>query len=187
MQTWNDETAIWYAEKYGNYPTNRLAVEALQVPANACVVDIGWGTGSALRHLASKAPGAKLIGIDPVPKMLEIARAETQNDTGGARIQFLSGSAARLPVADEIADLVLAFDSYDHWQDKEAGLSEVRRILQPTGTFVVVKDGGLPGGTKAKTAFTTALSNAGFLISAEKQITEKDVSFTMWVCRAKDE
>ena len=186
MNKWDNKTAEWYAQKYGDYPTNYLAVDMLDLHFDSVVVDVGCGTGSALRHAAIKVTEGSLIGIDPVPRMLEIAREQTENHPAFALITFLEGSAASLPVENAIADFVFAFDSFDHWGDKKRGLSEVHRILRPKGSFVVVKDGGIPGGKNAKKAFSSALEEAGFIIAQESQVTENQVSFTLWKSSLKD-
>ena len=58
------------------------------------------------------------------------------------------------------AEVAVAFDSYDHWQNQAHGLKEVRRVLKSKGLFVVVKDGGLPNGADAKKEFLAGLSDA---------------------------
>ena len=85
--------------------------------------------------------------------MVEIARE---------RIVYYQASAEKLPIKDACSDVVLAFDSYDHWQDQAQGLKEVRRVLKPDGLFVVVKDGGLPNITNAKKEFLSGLLDAGY-------------------------
>ena len=82
-----------------------------------------------------------------------------------------------------MADLVFAFDSFDHWQDKARGLAEVRRILQPGGRLVVVKDGAVPGGSRARKVFRDALALAGFTECSKQDISADGVSFTLWICR----
>ena len=91
MSEWNAETAQWYADKYGEYATNHLAVEALDVAPDAVIVDVGCGTGSALRKVAARAPRGELVGVDPVPRMLEIARERAADHPEGHRIEFLQG------------------------------------------------------------------------------------------------
>lgn len=78
MSEWNSETAEWYAEKFGDYATNRLAVNELVLKDRARIVDIGCGTGEALRHAAFKISDGTLIGIDPVRRMIEIAYEWTE-------------------------------------------------------------------------------------------------------------
>lgn len=88
MTEWNSETAEWYAKNYGEYPTNRIAIDALALEADSAIVDVGCGTGSALRHAASWVPKGDLIGIDPVPRMVELARASTAECNLENRIQY---------------------------------------------------------------------------------------------------
>jgi len=185
MSKWDTETAEWYAEKYGEYATNKLGIGTLKLEVDSTVIDIGCGTGCALRHASMQVSNGTLIGIDPIPRMIEIARKQTARHSAGDRITYLEGSAENLPVESASADIALAFDSYDHWQDQVKGLKEVRRVLKSNGRFVVVKDGGLPNGTDSQKEFVAALINAGFKIIEEKNIEENDVTLTQWVCAVR--
>jgi ubiquinone/menaquinone biosynthesis C-methylase UbiE len=187
MSEWNSETAEWYADKYGEYATNRLAVDELYLPNNAIVVDIGCGTGAALRHASSKFDKGSLIGIDPVPRMIEIAREKTSSHSHASRIEFREGSAENVPVEDELADIVFAFDTLDHWQDVGQGLKEVHRILRPGGKLVIVKDGDVPGATKARKGLPDILKQAGFLVLDQRELSGEAVRFTLWICNKPDE
>ncbi len=183
MSEWTTETADWYAANYGEYPTNQRVIELLEIAEDAVVVDVGCGTGSALRHASEKVTRGRLIGVDPVPRMVEIARERLLGHPAAARIELLEAPAHVLPLAEGSADLVLALDSYDHWgAEQAAGLREVRRILRPEGRFVVVKDGGLPGGEAAVAAFIAALGEAGFAVVEQRDVAEEELSFTCWVC-----
>lgn len=182
MASWDAETAEWYARKYGDYATNKIGVNALNLAVDSTVVDIGCGTGSALRYASNQVTKGTLIGIDPVPRMLEIAREQTASHAACERITFYEGSAEKVPVEDSSADFVFAFDSFDHWHDHAQGLKEVRRILKSTGQFVVVKDGGLPNGSAAKSVFTESIQKAGFKIKVEQNIEDGDVKCTRWLC-----
>ncbi|MDX2478126.1 MAG: class I SAM-dependent methyltransferase [Gammaproteobacteria bacterium] len=187
MSKWDTKTAEWYAEKYGEYATNRFGVEALKLESDFTIVDIGCGTGCALRHASEQVTKGSLIGIDPVSRMIEIAQERTAVHSASARVVYHQGSAEILPIEDASVDVVLAFDSYDHWADQPKGLEEVRRVLKSNGRFVVVKDGGLPNGNDAKKEFIAGLIKAGFKVLKEKNIQEDDVIFTQWICVAENE
>ena len=182
MCDWTAETAEWYAEHYGEYATNRLAVDALHIPTDATIIDVGCGTGSALRRVASRAPDATLVGIDPVPRMLEIARERAARHPEGSRISFREGFAEELPVADGEADVIFAFDSFDHWRNQAEGLSEIRRALRRTGRLIVVKDASVPGSDDAEANVVSKLRETGFDVLARETLAEDDVACTMWVC-----
>lgn len=117
MSVWNAETSEWYAGKYGEHATDRLAVDSLNLVPSSVIVDVGCGTGSALRHAAVRVTNGTSIGVDPVPRMLEIARDRATAHPSDAWIEFRAGAAGALPVKDDVADLVFTFDSFDHWQD----------------------------------------------------------------------
>ena len=187
MGDWNAETAEWYAKKYGEYATNRLTAETLEVARDATVVDVGCGTASALRHLLAKVSEGRLFGIDPVPRMIDIARERCAAHPGGERIVLHVAPAHALPLPEACADVVLALDSYDHWgaAHQAAGLREVRRVLVSGGRFVVVKDAGVPMAKAAKDAFLDALEEAGFEVVSEVHGKTREASFTTWVCAAR--
>ena len=181
MSDWTPETAEWYAAHYGEYATNRLAADALDVARDAVVVDVGCGTGSALRRIAPRVPDGRLIGVDPTPRMIAIARERASEDPNGHRIEFLVAPAEGMPLGDEAADVVLAFDSIDHWNDRAAGLGEVRRVLRPGGRLIVVKDGEVPRSSGARGTVPDDVDASGFSVLEERVLAEGDVRCTLWV------
>jgi len=185
MTEWNAETAEWYAANYGEYPTNRLAVEQLDLADQLTIVDVGCGTGSALRFAATRVRNGNLIGIDPAPRMIEIAKDTSKVKASGESIVFKIGSAEELPVDDSIADLVFAFDSMDHWQDTHQGLIEIRRILKPGGRLIIVKDLGIPGAAMALRTLDQRVGAAGFVVNEQEIITTDEVRFAFWICIVK--
>ena len=182
MSEWTAETAEWYAEKYGEYATNRLGIEQIDFPSDCTLGDVGCGTGAALRHASTKMSGGRLIGIDPISRMVELAREHTKGHPAEDRIEYFEGPAKALPLEDNLADIVIAFDSFDHWGDQLNGLSEGKRVMKPLGQFIVVKDGGLPHKSKAEKTFLSFIEQSGLKIIESKNITEADVTFKLWVC-----
>ena len=104
MSEWSAETAEWYAAAYGEYATNRLAVYALEMAPDAVVVDVGCGTGSALRRIAPRVPQGRLIGLEPTPRMIAIARDRASQDPNGSRIEFVGAAAESMPLESGTAD-----------------------------------------------------------------------------------
>lgn len=182
MSEWNAEVAEWYAAKYGEYATNRLDLEGLEIPSDAVVVDIGCGTGHALRLVAASVAGATLIGVDPVPRMLEIARARTAASEHAGRIEYRAGRATAIPVEDGAAHLVLAFDTFDYWSDAAAGMAEIARVLATDGRFVAIKDAGDPNADASRAAFLEAVAASPLELLEERELSEDDVACTRWLC-----
>jgi ubiquinone/menaquinone biosynthesis C-methylase UbiE len=102
----------------------RLAVDLAAVSDGDLVVDIGCGPGSAVRAAAQR--GARVVGVDPAPVMLRLARAATGDQSN---ITWSQGSAEELPILNGWATVAWSLKTVHHWKDVTAGLAELRRVL----------------------------------------------------------
>jgi ubiquinone/menaquinone biosynthesis C-methylase UbiE len=109
-----------------------VALAAVPVPLR--VLDVGCGTGAVLRELAERLPNVlEIVGADPSDGMLAMAREDSPE-----QIRFVRAGAESLPFENERFDLVVSTLSYHHWGSQPAGLAEVRRVLAPEGSFVLI-------------------------------------------------
>lgn len=111
-----------------------LPVEVASVSGADRVVDIGCGPGRSVRMAARR--GARVIGVDPAPVMLRLARTFTR---GNPAISWSQGAVEELPVPDGWATVVWSVATVHHWRDVSAGLTEVRRVLGPGGKFLAIE------------------------------------------------
>ncbi len=91
------------------------------------ILDVGCGTGRLLEKAAALWPAARLLGVDPAPGMVEVARKRIPKAT------MEVASAEALPLPDASVDLVLTCISLHHWKDRGQGLREAARVLRPGG------------------------------------------------------
>lgn len=112
----------------------RLVADVASVSDADRVVDIGCGPGNAVRMAAQR--GARVIGVDPAPVMLRLARAATR---GHPTVTWSQGAAEDLPVADGWATVVWSIATVHHWRDVTAALREVRRVLASGGQFIAIE------------------------------------------------
>ena len=103
--------------------------------ANKTVLDLGCGTGESVVVLVHK--GARVIGIDISPELIELAsrRVEMQC-TGFPKPELAVGSAYETGIPDASVDVVLS-NALLHHLDLPSVLKEIRRILKPDGRFVI--------------------------------------------------
>lgn len=93
------------------------------------VIDIGCGPRGSLEW----AEGAKeRVGIDSL--------AEKYRALGTDRhaMRYVAATAESIPFAASHFDFVTCFNALDHVEDLLAALSEIRRVLKPDGTFLLI-------------------------------------------------
>ncbi len=138
VQAFDERAASYESGRHGRLHkeiSDRVVELSLsRVPAPRRVLDVGCGTGYVLRQLAARLPQAsEFLGVDAAPKMIEVARSASSDD----RLNFVRGTAERLPADDSTYDLVVSTTSFDHWTDQAAGIRECARALTPGGTLVL--------------------------------------------------
>jgi len=104
------------------------------------VLDLGCGTGNAA--LLAAAQGARVIGIDPAERLLDVARADA--DDRGLEVEFQSGDAAHVPLDDASVDVVLSVFAVIFAPDPRAAAAEMARVLTAGGRILL--SAWLPGG-----------------------------------------
>jgi ubiquinone/menaquinone biosynthesis C-methylase UbiE len=104
------------------------ALSRIQEPVERAL-DVGTGTGLGASVLATRFPGAEVVGVDVSPDMLEQARRLVPGLT------FVEGDASRLPFGDAEFDLVAHANMIPF-------LDETRRVLRPGGWTLFSFSGG---------------------------------------------
>lgn len=103
------------------------------------IVDLGCGPGDIALRFARALPGARVIGIDASPAMLELGRAALAADPAGERVELREGRIPGLPLPDGGAAAVISNSLLHHLPDPRALWREVARLGAP-GAPVLVMD-----------------------------------------------
>jgi SAM-dependent methyltransferase len=127
-------------------PAARVLVESAALRPGERVVDVGCGTGNAA--LLAAALGARVIGVDPASRLLEVAREDAA--ARGLDAEFAVGDAAELPLDDGSADLVVSVFGVIFAPDPAAAVAELARVTSPSGR--VVLSAWIPGGAISQAA-----------------------------------
>jgi ubiquinone/menaquinone biosynthesis C-methylase UbiE len=100
------------------------------------LLDIGSGIGGPARYFA-EAFGCKVIGVDLTEEFVQVATALTARCRLEALATFVRGSGLALPFADERFDRVTLIHVGMNIADKARLFAEARRVLRPSGLFLV--------------------------------------------------
>jgi ubiquinone/menaquinone biosynthesis C-methylase UbiE len=115
-------------------------VELAHVRSGERVLEVGCGTGSLALAAAQRVGAAgEVCGIDPAPKMIELAQRKAAKKE--LKVDFRIGVIESLPYADHSFDIVLSSLMMHHLPDdlKSVGMAEIYRVLKPGGRLVIVE------------------------------------------------
>ena len=114
---------------YGEHIARYQAL--LPLVKNKTVLDIACGTGYGSKALAARAK--KVYAVDYSYESIAYA----QKHYHGRNIAYLVGDAIDIPLADSSVDVVVSLETIEHIKNYRKFLRETKRILKPTGLFIV--------------------------------------------------
>jgi GT2 family glycosyltransferase/SAM-dependent methyltransferase/glycosyltransferase involved in cell wall biosynthesis len=95
------------------------------------VLDISSGEGYGSAMLAQVAHSVVGVDIDPVA----VAHASTTHVADNLR--YRQGSATALPLDDGTVDMVVSFETLEHFAEHDLFFAEARRVLRPGGRLII--------------------------------------------------
>jgi ubiquinone/menaquinone biosynthesis C-methylase UbiE len=114
---------------------HRIARLLLGLTPGDGVLDVACGPGNFTREFAQiVGTGGLAVGIDASPTMLARAVADTEPDA----VAYVRGDAVRLPFRDASFDAVCCFAALHLFEDPDAALDHMTRVLTPGGRIAIL-------------------------------------------------
>lgn len=178
MSHWSSNHAETYDEKWGELVFHQQIPALAGVSANNNIIEIGCGGGFLSLCLARSAQEVSVVGLDPTPKMIELA--EKRRLVAGLpenQLKYVQAGAEDLTVDAESIDIVVAAFSLHHWSDPDSAMSLIFDGLKQKGKIWLCEDLNAPtegdlevdNSLKAFEGVKQLLEKAGF-VGVEKQI-----------------
>src|SRR5574340_1270808 len=104
------------------WKTRALALAGISPGAR--VLDLACGTGDLA--LAAAAKGARVVGLDVTPRMIEIARSKAADGPGPA---FVVGDMMQLPFPEASFDVITTAYGLRNVPVLEPAIGEIARVL----------------------------------------------------------
>lgn len=102
------------------------------------ILDIATGTGDLALMMAKIDPD-KITGLDISAGMLEIGKEKIAKAKLTDKIEMIVGDSENMPFPDNTFDAITVSFGVRNFANLDKGLTEIRRVLKPNGTFVVLE------------------------------------------------
>lgn len=114
-----------------------LPTQFAKIKAGDTVIDLGSGAGNDC-FIARQEAGenGSIIGIDFTPGMVEKAKKNAEK-LGYSNVEFRAGDIDSMPVADNLADVIVSNCVLNLVPDKDKVFKEIFRVLKPGGHFSI--------------------------------------------------
>ena len=123
------------------------AVDALQLPEGARVLDLCTGTADLAVATVRRVPGVSVVGVDFAGVMLRMGLAKIVSLGFVRSIRLVRGDATRIPVGSATCDAATIAFGIRNVAEPERALAEIARILRPHGRLAILDFGqpAIPG------------------------------------------
>lgn len=163
QQEYYAETASTYDEIHvrpggEHFIALEYATALLDVVRAKRVLDVGSGTGRAIRFLQQRCPGLEVEGIEPVGALRERARDL------GTILHDASGEA--LPFSEGSFDVVMALGVLHHVPDPAPVVAEMTRVAR--GAVMISDSNRFGQGSSSAGALKLAIHRAGLWSAFER-------------------
>ena len=116
----------------------KIAVNQLKEVKPNRILDMATGTGDLAIALQKAYPKAKINGVDLSPEMIRVGQKKMSKRKFD-QIKMEVGDAESLDADDGSFDAVTVGFGVRNFEDLQAGLKELRRVLRPNGRIVVLE------------------------------------------------
>lgn len=113
----------------------KLTADALALPPEGCVLDVGVGTGDMAQAIMHRWPDAGVVGVDPTTQMMDVGRHKLR----GNGIRWSQADGLSLPFPDESFDGAVSAFVMRNVVDVPRALTEQRRVVRPGSRVVCLE------------------------------------------------
>lgn len=118
-------------------PENLWTLNLLDLTPRAQVLEIGFGPGLLLRHMACRVKKGKVFGVDLSSIMVVMAGLRNLWPLITGQLQLRRGDALHLPHRKNSLDTIVSIHGIYFWMAPLGVIQECRRVLKPGGRLVL--------------------------------------------------
>jgi len=114
-------------------------IKAIPLEKGSRVIDVGCGTGWASRDLSKMVTQGEVVGLDISERLIKKAKDLTLADRSSdyENLVYKVAEAENIPYPSNYFDHAISFVSFSWWVRPDEVLSEIERVLKPSGRLYV--------------------------------------------------
>lgn len=116
---------------------NAEVLDALDLRAKHRVLEVGSGTGHALREAARRAAPGRVVGVDISELMVDLARRLNHAAVARGEVEVRAGDIETLDLSGATFDRIFSVNCIYFWRDVDAVLAKLGSALSPGGKLVL--------------------------------------------------
>ncbi len=117
----------------------RKTISILKNESPQLILDVATGTGDLAFSAHKRLKPKKIIGLDISKGMLEVGRVKIKRKNLEDSLDFIYGDSENIPFEDNYFDAVMVSFGVRNFEDLNAGLKEIHRVLKPSGRLLVLE------------------------------------------------
>ncbi len=120
-----------------NAPMNDLVLQEIQLQSGDRILEIGFGGGDLIHKIVQTGQTSLIVGIERSPDALKIGQKRFQSFIQQGNVELHLADAMALPFPEHHFSKLCAVNTIYFWPDVPQVLNECRRVLSPSGKFVL--------------------------------------------------
>jgi len=125
-----------YMKKFTDlYIALSKSVKKYSTTTHPRILDLGCGPGLLSVEILKQIPDATVIGIDPLIKMLSLAKKNIEESCVEI-FEPVLGVSEKIPLKDSSIDTIVSRFSLPYWRQPLNSFLEMNRVLKPNGKII---------------------------------------------------
>ena len=118
-------------------PSSRWTIELLQVQPADHVIEVGFGNGASIQHLAAIAYEGRVVGVELSETMIAVATKRNAAAISDGLVELIKSDGRTLPLRGAVFDKACTINTVYVLPEPTTVFREIHRVLKPGGTLAV--------------------------------------------------
>jgi ubiquinone/menaquinone biosynthesis C-methylase UbiE len=121
----------------GNMHINADTIKIVAPSANDTILEIGMGNGFFVKDILTPHHSIYYIGCDFSDVMVAEAEKINADWVAAGKARFVFSDMTNMPFDDGVFNKVFTINTVYFWEDASKNLTEIKRVLATSGTFIL--------------------------------------------------